>query len=93
MKEGINEYIAQMQKDGHQVTFKKSGFTVSASRRFLGASTDSLVHDPLECTPDGLIEEKHIVLQGGETLKATLIRKGLYRMVKGHISIYRNHQY
>ena len=59
MKEGllkepeiINEYIAQMQKDGHQVTLKKSGFTVSASHGFPGASTDGLVHDPLECTPD-----------------------------------------
>lgn len=69
MKEGldkepeiINEYIAQMQKDGHEVTVKKSGFTVSASHGFLGASPDGLVHDPLECTPDGLIEVKHIVL-------------------------------
>ena len=100
MKEGldkepdiINEYIAQMQKDGHEVTVKKSGFTVSASHGFLGASPDGLVHDPLECTPDGLIEVKHIVLQGGETLKAALIRKGICKMFGGHISINRNHQY
>ena len=100
MKEGldkepeiINEYIAQMQKDGHQVTVKKSGFTVSASHGFLGASLDGLVHDPLECTPDGLIEVKHIVLHGGETLKAALIRKGICKMFEGCISINRNHQY
>ena len=72
MKEGldkepeiINEFITQMQKDGHQVTVKKSGFTVSASNGFSGASRDGLVRDPLECTPNGLIEVKHIVLQGG----------------------------
>ena len=101
MKEGldkepeiINEYIDQMQKDGHEVTVKKSGFTVRASHGFLGASPDGLVHDPLECTPDGLIEVKHIVLHGGgETLKAALIRKGICKMFEGHISINRNHQY
>ena len=100
MKEGldkepeiIHEYIAQMQKDGHEVTVKKSGFAVSASHGFLGASPDGLVHDPLECTPDGLIEVKHIVLQGRETLKVALIRKGICKMFEGHISINRNHQY
>ena len=42
MKEGldkepetINEYIGQMQKDGHEVSVEKSGFTVSASHGFL----------------------------------------------------------
>ena len=58
-----------MQKDGHEVTVKKSGFTVSASHGFLGASPAGLVHDPLECTPDGLLEVKHIVLHGGKHLK------------------------
>lgn len=100
MKEGldkepeiINEYIAQMQKDGHEITVKKSGFSVSTSYGFLGASPDGLVRDPLECTPDGLIEVKHILLQGGETLKDAPIRKGICKMFEGPISINRNHQY
>ena len=59
-----NEYIAQIQKDGDKVTLKK--WVLSKYIPWvLGASPDGLVQDPLECTPDGLIEVKHIVLQGG----------------------------
>ena len=60
MKEGlekepeiISKYIAERQEDSHQVTVKKSGFIVNATRGFLGASRDGLVHDPLKSTPDG----------------------------------------
>ena len=56
-------------------------------------SPDGLVHVPLECCPDGLIEVKHIILQGGETLKAALITKGIYKMLEGCISINRNCQF
>ena len=100
MKEGlekepeiISEYITEMQNDGHQVTVTKSGFVVSATHGFLGSSPDGLVNDPLESPPDGLIEVKHVVLQNGEPLKVALLRKGICKLVDGHMSINRNHQY
>ena len=48
----------------------------------LGASPDGLVRDPVECTPDRLIEIKHIVLQGGETLTAALMKKRICKWSK-----------
>ena len=66
---------------------KKSGFIVNATRGFLGASRDGLVHDPLKSTPDGLVEVKLIMI------KADHIRKGICKLVEGDISINRNHQY
>ena len=90
----VSDYETEMHKNGHQVTVTKSGFVVSTSHCFLGASPDGFVHDPVESPTDGLIEIKYVSLNSGETLRDALLRKHICKLVEGQkITIDRNHQY
>ena len=90
MKEGIEwkpRIIERFMKEtGHQV--RKSGFVLSESHPFLGASPDGITEE------DKLVEVKKVVSKEGDQDPAeTLCRLSFYKRDGDGISINKNHKY
>lgn len=89
MKEGIElepEILKKFEeKTGYQVT--KSGFLISETHPFLGASPDGLIGE------DHTVEVKKLVLKEGETLEDAMCRQGIYKKVETGLVINKNHKY
>lgn len=89
MKEGIEwepRIIERFMKEtGHQV--RKSGFVLSESHPFLGASPDGITEE------DKLVEVKKVVSKEGEDLAETMCRLSIYKRDGDGISINKNHKY
>lgn len=74
-----------MKETGHQV--RRSGFVLSESHPFLGASPDGITEE------DKLVEVKKVVSKEGEDLGETMCRLSIYKRDGDGISINKNHKY
>ena len=66
---------------------QKSGFAVSTSHPFLGASPDGCIHDG-----EGIIEVKKIPSKEEESFEDSLCRLHIYKK-NGNLVLNTNHQY
>lgn len=75
MKDGIESESSIIQTFEHETGNKvlKSGFFISDTHPFLGASPDGLVDE------DKIVEVKKIVLKEGESLEDGMCRLGIYK--------------
>lgn len=89
MKEGIEwepKILKQFEKEtGHEV--RKSGFLISESHPFLGASPDGITEE------NHLVEIKKIVLKDDELLKDAVCRLGIFKKHGTELVINKSHQY
>lgn len=90
MKQGIEweskiisryEYVS-----GNSVS--KSGFVISTTHPFLGASPDGRIHNG-----QGIIEVKKVISKDGESFEDTLLRLNIYKKMQGMLIINTNHKY
>ena len=59
-KAAIDVYVQFMKSRGHDVVVCSSGFLISSTHPFLGASPDEAVHDPTSARqPYGFLEIKY----------------------------------
>ncbi|PFX31615.1 uncharacterized protein LOC111321917 [Stylophora pistillata] len=65
----------------------KSGFFISDTHPFLGASPDGLVDE------DKIVEVKKIVLKEGESLEDGMCRLGIYKRFEQQLVLNNNHKY
>ena len=65
----------------------KSGFFISDTHPFLGASPDGLVDE------DKIVEVKRIVLKEGESLEDGMCRLGIYKRFEQQLVLNNNHKY
>ncbi len=89
MKEGIEwepKIIAKFTNDtGHQV--KKTGFLISETHPFLGASPDGMTDK------GNLVEVKKVTSREGENLQDTMCRLYIYKREEDQLLINKNHKY
>ena len=65
----------------------KSGFFISDTHPFLGASPDGLVDE------DKIVEVKKIVLKEGESLEDGMCRLGIYKRFEQQLVLNNSHKY
>ena len=89
MKDGIESESSIIQtferETGNKVL--KSGFFISDTHPFLGASPDGLVDE------DKIVEVKKIVLKEGESLEDGMCRLGIYKIFEQKLVLNNNHRY
>lgn len=89
MKDGIEwepKIIHQFEIETGQ-TVEKSGFLLSESEPYLGASPDGVTEE------GNLVEVKKITVKDDETLDDAMCRKGIYKRVGTELVINKKHQY
>lgn len=88
MKDGIESESSIIQTFEHETCNKvlKSGFFISDTHPFLGASPDGLVDE------DKIVEVKKIVLKG-ESLEDGMCRLGIYKRCEQQLVLNNNHKY
>ena len=88
MKDGIESESSIIQTFEHETGNKvlKSGFFISDTHPFLGASPDGLVDE------DKIVEVKKIVLKEGESLEDGMCRLGIYKRFE-QLVLNNNHKY
>ena len=86
MKDGIESESSIIQTFEHETGNKvlKSGFFISDTHPFLGASPDGLVDE------DKIVEVKKIVLKEGESLEDGMCRLGIFEQ---QLVLNNNHKY
>ena len=89
MKDGIESESSIIQTFEHETGNKvlKSGFFISDTHPFLGASPDGLVDE------DKIVEVKKIVLKEGESLEDGMCRLGIYKRFEQQLVLNNNHKY
>ena len=89
MRDGIESESAIIQTFEHETgnTVHKSGFIISDTHPFLGASPDGLVDE------DKIVEVKKIVLREGESHEDGMCRVGIYKRHEQQLVINTNHKY
>ena len=89
LKDGIESESSIIQTFEHETGNKvlKSGFFISDTYPFLGASPDGLVDE------DKIVEVKKIVLKEGESLEDGMCRLGIYKRFEQQLVLNNNHKY
>ena len=89
MKEGIeaeSRIISEFQKDTG-LTVRKSGFVISETHPFLGASPDGIIDNHT------IVKVKNIQFKEGESHEDAMCRLGIYKRNDSPIEIKKNHGY
>ena len=89
MKEGIeaeSRIISEFEKDT-ELTVHKSGFVISETHPFLGASPDGIIDNHT------IVEVKNIQVKEGESHEDAMCRLGIYKKHGSVIEINKNHGY
>ena len=91
------KYLAEKQKTSPGITTSQSGLVISTENPWLAASPDSLVIDPTENPPQGIVEFKNPYSVRNNTIyEATSSKKGFCLNVDnetGELSLKTNHEY